>query len=300
MADFSGPDGAILAAQTLKVFNVSRNGFDSGPLPDSWRSPTLRVLDVSLNRVPGELPAAWGAPTADGQRSAFPALELLEVQGNTLGGPYDPWAPNGGARAVFAPTYIQLVRPGNALMEFQPEGSPSGYIPSVPSADAPVVTSSSGDSSGGLSAGAIAGIVVGSLAAAALVAALAGYALQRRRAVGTAAPAAGAGSAQVEGKDASARGGWGQNDLEGGVPGGDSAGGSTWSSAGGTAAARSSLRDSAMGSDPSSGSAGEAGEGVQDTDPQRLPSDWATVEWSELELGAVLGHGSFGTVRLAK
>ena len=141
LSDYTRPDGSPLAAQ---VFNLSRNVLDDGPLPAAWHSPTLRVLDVSYNRVRGGLPAAWAAPAA-GQRSAFPRLELLAVQGNALEGQY-PYG-NGSA---FAANFSVTARPGNGLLE---------GVPAPPPAP---TTGSSSDVSGG----AIAGIVVGCVAAA--------------------------------------------------------------------------------------------------------------------------------------
>lgn len=124
---------------------MSRNLLSGGPLPASWHSATLRVLDVSYNRVPGSLPAQWAAPVA-GQRSAFPALQTLMVQGNTLEGSY-PY----GSSKPFASNFSITARPGNGMLEGVPAPPPAAGA------------SSSGSS---LSGGAIAGIVVGCVAGA--------------------------------------------------------------------------------------------------------------------------------------
>lgn len=309
LADYTRADGSPLAS---RIFNLSRNVLDGGPLPAAWHSPSLRVLDVSYNRVPGGLPAAWAAPAA-GQRSAFPALETLAVQGNALEGQY-PYG-NGSA---FASNFTIIARPGNGLLE---------GVPAPPPAPA------AAEDGGGLSGGAIAGIVIGCVAAAgaleagvgwllccgvhelplrsraalwpadsallsprhplaALVAVLAAYAMRRRQRSVAAAAAGTAADCAAAGKD-----GWGK-DLESGA-GGDSAGGSAWGSlssrpppGGGSAG----LRDSAMASQATartdsggegthhSGSGGTAG----DTDVRRLPAEWATIDFSELELSSVL------------
>ena len=143
LADYTRADGGPLASV---VFNVSRNLLSDSPLPASWHSSTLKVMDVSYNRVPGSLPAQWAQPVA-GQRSAFPQLHTLMVQGNALEGTY-PYG-NGSA---FASNFSITARPGNGMLE----GAPA------PTAAAGSTTSGSS----GLSAGAIAGIVVGCVAAA--------------------------------------------------------------------------------------------------------------------------------------
>lgn len=287
-----------------RIFNISRNGFDNSPLPTTWRSPTLRVIDVSLNRVPGPLPAAWGEPVV-GQRSAFPNLDLLSVHGNALEGPYDPWASLGGGQAVFAPNFTAIVRPGNGLME----GVPT--LAAQPADTQAQASSTGGDS--GLSTGAIVGIAVGAAAGVALAAALAVFVMSRRRRTRAAAASA----ATSEADAAPFEKGWGK-DLEAGSGGVGSAGGSAWSAqsggppglAGCAAAVGSGMRDSAMGSAATSVALEQSGSGstgrlsgpgcAADTDTRRLPADWSTVAFSELELGHVLGQGSFGCVRLAK
>ena len=156
LAAFTPAGGGPLAAAS--VFNVSRNGFSAGPLPEAWHSPTLTVLDVSYNRVPGSLPRAWGAPQ-HGQRSAFPRLERLAVQGNVLEGPADPWVQQGGGAVVFAPTFTSTLRPGNGLLEGVPP--PAAGSATAGSATAGDASSADADASGGgLSAGAIAGTEV--------------------------------------------------------------------------------------------------------------------------------------------
>jgi len=82
LSDFTMPGSTMMAS---RVFNVSRNALSGGPIPEAWHSPTLHLLDVSLNMLPGELPTAWGQPMG-GQRSAFPNLDILAVQGNNLTG----------------------------------------------------------------------------------------------------------------------------------------------------------------------------------------------------------------------
>lgn len=143
LSDYTRADGGPLASV---VFNVSRNLLSDSPLPASWHSSTLKVMDVSYNRVPGSLPAQWAQPVT-GQRSAFPQLHRLMVQGNALEGAY-PYG-NGSA---FASNFSLTARPGNGMLE----GAPG------PTAAAGSTTSSSS----GLSGGAIAGIVVGCVAAA--------------------------------------------------------------------------------------------------------------------------------------
>ncbi|PRW59651.1 nitrilase 2 isoform A [Chlorella sorokiniana] len=301
--DYTKAEGGPLASV---VFNVSRNLLSDSPLPASWHSAALQVLDVSYNRVPGSLPAQWAAPVA-GQRSAFPQLHTLMVQGNSLEGDY-PYG-NGSA---FASNFSITARPGNGMLE----GAP-----------APTAAGSTSSGSSGLSAGAIAGIVVGSVAAAALVAVLAAYALRRRRqrsVVSAAAAVSGTADTSASGKP-----GWGK-DLEAGSGGNSPPGGSAWGSLGSAPpppGEASSLRDSAMGSRATAstspdgegsghgqGSANASASGAQegsgavrlsdgaagDTDVRRLPAGWATVDFGELELSTVLGQGSFGCVRLAK
>lgn len=274
LSDYTKAHGGPLASV---VFNVSRNLLSDSALPASWRSSTLQVLDVSYNRVPGSLPAQWAAPVA-GQRSAFPQLHTLMVQGNALEGEY-PYG-NGSA---FASNFSITARPGNGMLE----GAPAA---------APAADTSSSSSSGGLSGGAIAGIVIGCVAAAgvwlrdvcerfcewtgaallaaqaccarlqcagraplltycmphftrlpaALAAVLAAYVLRRRRqrSVSAGAPSTAA--------DTSAAGklGW-DKDVESGPGSNSPPGGSAWGSLGSApppAGEAASLRDSAMGS----------------------------------------------------
>lgn len=80
-------------------FNVSRNSLDGGPIPAAWQSPTLEVMDLSFNRVPGSLPAQWGAPTTNGQPSAFPALRTFNISGNEISGAPALWAVGFGSCA---------------------------------------------------------------------------------------------------------------------------------------------------------------------------------------------------------
>ncbi len=276
LSDYTKADGGPLASV---VFNVSRNLLSDSPLPASWHSSTLKVMDVSYNRVPGSLPAQWAAPVA-GQRSAFPQLHTLMVQGNALEGAY-PYG-NGSA---FASNFSITARPGNGMLEGAPAAAPAAG------------TSSS--SSGGLSGGAIAGIVIGCVAAAgvwllgmlvrdykrwrcgcllrtaavcgacwarcvahaqlttycmphstrlpaALVAVLAAYVLHRRRQRSVSSGAA------TTAADASAAGklGW-DKDVETGPGSNSPPGGSAWGSLGSApppSGEAASLRDSAMGS----------------------------------------------------
>ncbi|KAL4425219.1 hypothetical protein ABPG75_009235 [Micractinium tetrahymenae] len=316
LADFTMPGARMMASL---VMNVSRNAFNGGPLPLAWRSATLKALDVSNNMVPGTLPAQWAQPV-DGQRSAFPALQVLAVQGNNLTGPYAIWPGTPPGSAVFAPNFTLTARPGNGLMEGVP---------------APSFAAAAGSaSSAGLSAGAIAGIVVGAVACTALVAGLACFVTLRRRRRGVSSDALPPGEApgsekSWRGKDLEV-GGAGKGGSSHGMGGLDSAGGSAWSSLaassrppGAASPQAASPHDSAMGSQP--GSAGAAGAdassghlsrggsqgslgsglapGLADTDARWLPgegSNWSVVRFGDLELSHVLGRGSFGAVYLAK
>lgn len=187
-----GDGGGLLPTQ---LFNVSRNFFSQGPIPGGWASPTLRVLDVSYNQLPGELPAQWGEPR-DGQRSAFPSLYLLAAQGNMLEGapaaraarsllccslfpllcaagvgcsapPQTAVAPSLAPHKLpAAGPYNPWPQPGTALFapNFTATMQPgNGLMEGVPDPPAAAATSTGG---GGLSAGAVAGIVVGCVAGA--------------------------------------------------------------------------------------------------------------------------------------
>lgn len=73
----------------------------------------MQVLDVSHNLVPGTLPAQWAQPIG-GQRSAFPALQTLAVQGNNLTGAHA----GGPKRAALFPALVQAQRRRCLLRRF--------------------------------------------------------------------------------------------------------------------------------------------------------------------------------------
>ncbi len=80
--DFNMQAGGFIAS---RLFNVSGNGLNESDIPETWYSPTLVSMDISNNGVSGPMPAQWADPV-NGQRSAFPSLKQLYIQGNNLSG----------------------------------------------------------------------------------------------------------------------------------------------------------------------------------------------------------------------
>lgn len=111
--DFNMQAGGFIAS---KLFNVSGNGLNESDIPETWYSPTLVSMDISNNGVSGPMPAQWADPV-NGQRSAFPSLKQLYIQGNNLSGIADPW---GGGTTVFDPAFLCIGDPGNPLLEMAP------------------------------------------------------------------------------------------------------------------------------------------------------------------------------------
>lgn len=73
----------------------------SGALPDTWRSESLQLLDLSGNQLTGVLPSAWG------EKTALPSLGQLYLQENAIRGEAcqrgPPLARACGGRAGMAP-----------------------------------------------------------------------------------------------------------------------------------------------------------------------------------------------------
>eukprot|EP00887_Chlorella_sp_A99_P007218 scaffold2.g7218.t1 len=264
-------------------------------LPPFWQSPTLQLLDLSHNGIIGSLPPSWGNRVSREQLTAFPALTLFNVSHNKLNGSVpDTWT----GLSLFAANASVTLFP-NALL-------------SNTTAD------SGGGGSGGLSAGAIAGIAVGCAAAAAAAAGLAACALRRRREPGGPAPPASADSSVKAGDSGDLEKGLKPGKGPSGPPsqtsmdsarlkGGDGGG------AAGAAVSRSALSGSGFTDDTAGGLCSEGRQGSgwrgssvgtldegRSTDLSKLPGDWSSVLFSELELGRVIGEGSFGQVWVAR
>eukprot|EP00204_Picochlorum_oklahomense_P000061 CAMPEP_0118799260 /NCGR_PEP_ID=MMETSP1161-20130426/1539_1 /TAXON_ID=249345 /ORGANISM="Picochlorum oklahomensis, Strain CCMP2329" /LENGTH=1158 /DNA_ID=CAMNT_0006726935 /DNA_START=401 /DNA_END=3877 /DNA_ORIENTATION=+ len=93
----------VLKIPNLEALDLSDNGFE-GYLPPQWSSRTLKRLELSKNKLTGELPAAYGS------KQTFPSLTRMSLDGNDLTGrlPGSEWLSNG-----FAPQAVITIRPGN-------------------------------------------------------------------------------------------------------------------------------------------------------------------------------------------